>query len=157
MKFLDPPTSKWQPCKSFAKLIGNHLLMANIFKFPNIKHLVYWKCIRANTNLPIIISVCEKVWFTVNGLSKILIFNFSFFIFPKLYDYCQKCYRKFFLFYNGFRGFWWSSTMSQTFLIYILLTMKRQWNEISIEMHFVSLFFLNEKSITTSLFWLRDK
>ena len=27
-----PPTTKWRPCKIFAKLNGNHLLMANIFK-----------------------------------------------------------------------------------------------------------------------------
>ena len=26
------PTTKWRPCKMFAKLNGNHLLMANIFK-----------------------------------------------------------------------------------------------------------------------------
>ena len=27
-----PSTTKWRPCKIFAKLNGNHLLMANIFK-----------------------------------------------------------------------------------------------------------------------------
>ena len=32
LKFFDPPTRKWRPCKIFAKLNGNHLLMANIFK-----------------------------------------------------------------------------------------------------------------------------
>ena len=32
LKFLGAPTTKWQPCKTFAKLNGNHLLMANIFK-----------------------------------------------------------------------------------------------------------------------------
>ena len=32
MKFFGPPTTKWRPCKIFAKLNGNHLLMANIFK-----------------------------------------------------------------------------------------------------------------------------
>ena len=31
LKFFDPPTREWQPCKMFAKLNGNHLLMANIF------------------------------------------------------------------------------------------------------------------------------
>ena len=30
--FFDPPTIKWRPCKIFAKLSGNHLLMVNIFK-----------------------------------------------------------------------------------------------------------------------------
>ena len=32
LKFFGPPTTKWRPCKIFAKLNGNHLLMANIFK-----------------------------------------------------------------------------------------------------------------------------
>ena len=32
VKFFDLPTTKWQPCKIFAKLNGNHLLVANIFK-----------------------------------------------------------------------------------------------------------------------------
>ena len=32
LKFFDPPTTKWRPCKIFAKLKENHLLMANLFK-----------------------------------------------------------------------------------------------------------------------------
>ena len=32
MKLFDPSTTKWRPCKVLAKLDGNHLLMANIFK-----------------------------------------------------------------------------------------------------------------------------
>ena len=32
LKFFGPPTTKWRPCKIFAKLNGNHLLMASIFK-----------------------------------------------------------------------------------------------------------------------------
>ena len=31
-KLFGPPTTKWWSCKVFAKLNGNHLLMANIFK-----------------------------------------------------------------------------------------------------------------------------
>ena len=54
-----------------------------------------------------------------------LFFSFSFF-FQISNDYCRKSYRISFLFYNGFRGFLWSSAMSQIFLIYIFLTMK-QW------------------------------
>ena len=33
LKFFGPPTTKWWPCKIFGKLNGNHLLMANTFKF----------------------------------------------------------------------------------------------------------------------------
>ena len=32
LKLFSPPTTKRQPCKVFAKLNGNHLLMASIFK-----------------------------------------------------------------------------------------------------------------------------
>ena len=32
LKFFGPPTTKRRPCKIFAKLNRNHLLMANIFK-----------------------------------------------------------------------------------------------------------------------------
>ena len=32
LKFFGSSTTKWQPCKIIAKLNGNHLLMANIFK-----------------------------------------------------------------------------------------------------------------------------
>ena len=32
LKFFGPPTTKWWPCKIFAKLNRNHFLMANIFK-----------------------------------------------------------------------------------------------------------------------------
>ena len=74
LEFFELPTTKWRPCKFFAKLNGNHLLMANIFK------LHIW----AKFDLSIINSACEKVWFTINGLSKMLFFNFCFFHFPKL-------------------------------------------------------------------------
>ena len=32
LKFFVPPTIKWRPCKVFAKLNGNDILMANILK-----------------------------------------------------------------------------------------------------------------------------
>ena len=63
--------------------------------------------------------------------------------------YCQKSY-------NGFRVFLGSSTTSQIFLIYTFLTKKQRpfyffFFEICTNMHFVSLFFLNERNITTNL------
>ena len=83
--------------------------------------------------------------------------SFSFFQISN--DYCQKpC--------NQFRGFLLSSTASQIFLIYAFLTVKL-WPfyfffcffvlEICKEMHFVSLFFLNERNITTSLLMIHLK
>ena len=32
LKFFFPPTTIWRPRKVFAKLDGNHLLVANVFK-----------------------------------------------------------------------------------------------------------------------------
>ena len=32
LKVFGPSTTEWRPCKIFAKLNGNHLLMANVFK-----------------------------------------------------------------------------------------------------------------------------
>ena len=54
LKFFGPPTTKWRSCKIFAKLNGNHLLMANIFKLHeyqtfglmkihNVQNLIYHK------------------------------------------------------------------------------------------------------------------
>ena len=37
--FFGPPTAKWRPCKIFAKLIGNYLLIANIFEFHEDKDI----------------------------------------------------------------------------------------------------------------------
>ena len=68
-------------------------------------------------------------------------------------DYCQKCY-------DGFWGFLVISATSQLFLIYTFLTMKRwpfNFFEICTDMHFVSLFFLCERNITTSLLMIHLK
>ena len=99
---------------------------------------------RAKSDLPIINSVCEKFWFTISSrLSKMIFFNFCFFFFftfPNFNWLLPKILRKNHLFYNGFRRFFDNKTTA-------LLT----FFEISAEMHYASLFFLNERNITTSL------
>ena len=46
--------------------------------------MVYWKgIICGKSDLPVINLVCEKVWFTINGLPKMLFFNFCLFHFSK--------------------------------------------------------------------------
>ena len=51
-------------------------------------------------------SVFENIWVTINGLLKMLFFNFCFFKFFRISnDYCQKSYEKTILFYNGLGGF----------------------------------------------------
>ena len=81
--FLAHPPQNDGPVIFFVKLNGNHVLMANIFRLYKLRHLVYWKCIIwAKSDLLIIKSVCEKVWFTINGLSKMLFHFIAFFIFP---------------------------------------------------------------------------
>ena len=76
-KKIGPPITTWRPCKTFAKLNGNHLLMANIFKLHKCQTFDFWK----------MHSVC-KIWFTSNKFSlwKSLVYDkwvliFAFFIF----------------------------------------------------------------------------
>ena len=42
-KFFGPPTTIWRPWKIFAKLYGNHLLIANIFKLHKCQVFVLFK------------------------------------------------------------------------------------------------------------------
>ena len=66
-----------------------------------------------------------KVWFTIDGTSKMPFLKFfPFSLFKILNAYCQKFCVKTILFYNEFRGFLWSSTTSQIYLKYLFLTMK---------------------------------
>ena len=77
--FFGPPTTKWHPCKIFCEIERKPWLIFS--NFTNIRHLVYWKCIIwTKSDLPIINSVCKKVWFTINGL----FFNFYLFHISKL-------------------------------------------------------------------------
>ena len=50
-----PPTTKWRPCKIFAKLNRNHLLMANIFKLHKYQTFGLMKMHNMN-----------KIWFANN-------------------------------------------------------------------------------------------
>ena len=63
------------------------------------------KNLSENKNFPIISSVCEKVWFTINGLSKMLFHFIAFYIFPNFKWLLSNSYGKTILIYNGFRGF----------------------------------------------------
>ena len=94
MKVFGPPTTKWRPCEFFVKLNGNHLWMANIFKLHKYQKFALMKMQnRAKSDLPIINSVYEKVWFTNNR---------PFIFFQILNDYCQKSYGITILFHSGF-------------------------------------------------------
>ena len=76
---------------------------------------------------------------------------FSFFQISN--DYCQKSY-------NGFRVFLWSSNTSQIFNLQIFdkeTVALLNFFEICTGMHFVSLFFLNERNIKTSLLMIHLK
>ena len=86
---------------------------------------------------------CQKCYFSI----------FAFFIFSNLKWPLLKSYGKMIFFYNGFRGFLWSYTMSQIFLTYIFLTMKQRPFYIFWYFHgnaFCFFIFLNERNITTS-------
>ena len=105
--------------------------------------------------MPIISSVYEKIWFTTNGPSEKLFFDFCLFDFSKF---------QITIFYNGFRRFLGSFTTSQIFLIYTFLKMKlRPWNNQTIKQwnwhrnDFVFLFFLNERNVVVSLLVIHSK
>ena len=126
--------------------------------FTYIRHLVYWKCIIwAKYDLPIINSVCEKVWFTINGLSKMLFLIFAFFIFPnfkwllsrilwKNHPFLPWISRDLIKFYNVLN-------------IFDLHTLDKETTTLlrTFEISTVSLFFLNERNITTSLLMIHLK
>ena len=108
--------------KNFCEIERKPSFIGQYFSnFTNIRHLVYWKCvIWAKSDLPLINSVCVYDW-------KCYFSIFCFFVFPTANDYCQKYYGKTILFYNGFRGFLWSSVRHK----YFWSTFFWQWNNSS--------------------------
>ena len=100
LKFFSLVITKWGTFKLYAKFNENYILMTNIFKLHS--YLIYWKCIRqAKSELSIIHSVSEKVWFTINGSSKCYILIVIFLIFPNFKLILSKILWKIILFYNG--------------------------------------------------------
>ena len=106
--------------------------MANIVKLHKYQtfglfmelYMVCCKCIIwAKSDLPIINSFCEKVWFTINGLLKMLL-RMKLYYFTNIFDL--------------------HTFDNET-------TALLKFFKISTEMHFVSLFFLNERNITITL------
>ena len=78
-----------------------------ISNFTSIRDLAQWKCIIwKKSDLPIINSVCAKVWFTKKGPPKMLFFNFYLFDFSKFQMRLVKNrMKKPFLFIVDFKGF----------------------------------------------------
>ena len=66
-RFLVHPPQKWWPCKIFAKLNGNHLLMANILKLREYQTFGLMK----------MHNVC-KIWFA-NNIFSLLRWNEKYF------------------------------------------------------------------------------
>ena len=67
LKFFGPPTTKRRSCKIFAKLNGNHLLMANIFKLHEYQTFGLMK----------MHNMC-KIWFA-NNIFSLLRWNKKYF------------------------------------------------------------------------------
>ena len=67
LKLFGPPTTKWRPCKVFAKLNENHLLMANIFKLHEYQTFGLMK----------MHNMC-KIWFA-NNIFSLLRWNKKYF------------------------------------------------------------------------------
>ena len=125
LNFFGHSARYWRPCKIFAKLSGSHLLKANIFEFH--KYQTFGLLKMDNMNKTWFANNEFSLWksfFTINRLSKMLFFYFAFFILKISNDSSQKSWKNhhFFLenlmhrktipFYNGFRRFLWSSTVS---------------------------------------------
>ena len=114
-----------------------------ISNFTNIRDLAQWKCIVwKKYDLPIINSVCAKVWFTKKGPPKMLFFNFYLFDFSKFQMRLVKNrMKKPFFFIMDFKGSY-EVLLRHT---YFWSTHFWQWNdgffkifEICMELHFVS-------------------
>ena len=119
-----------------AKFNGNHPLMANVFKLQEHQTFGLMKCIIwAKSDLAIISSIYERVWFTISKQLKILLFNFYLFYFSKFQMTIVK----------NLMG-------KPSFLIMVF-----QGCESCTEMYFVSLFLLNERNIATSLLMIHLK
>ena len=94
-------------------------------------------------------SVCEKVWFMINGPSEMLFFNYCFF---PLYKFQMTIVSNLIMdlegydevFYNVINVFNLHIFEKGTAAIY-------SFSGICTEIRFVSLFLLNERNITTSL------
>ena len=67
LKFFGPPTTKWRPCKIFAKLNRNHLLMANIFRPQEYQTFALMK-----------MHNMSKIWFA-NKIFSLLRWNKNYF------------------------------------------------------------------------------
>ena len=82
MNPFGPPTKKWRACKNFAKLNGNHLLMANLFKLHKYQTIGLLKCIIwAKSNLAILNPVCKKFVLRLTGCRNCYFLIFAFFYF----------------------------------------------------------------------------
>ena len=91
----------------------------------------------------------KKIGLRLTGRRKCYFLLFAFSLYPNSKDYCEKSY-------NGFWGFLVISTTSPIFLIYTFLKTKFLFS-ICTDMHFGSLFFLNERNMTTSLLMIHLK
>ena len=86
LKLFAPPTAKWQPCKIFAKLKGNHLLMANIFKLQEYQTCGLMK-----------MHNMSKIWFANNKFNllrsnkKLFLWFFKGFQLPKIVSDLRLC------------------------------------------------------------------
>ena len=156
MKFFGPPTTIWRPCNIFGKLNENYLLMANIFKL--------YKC---QTFVLLKMHNMRKIWFPNNKFSlwKSSVYNkrvaenaifiyLFFFHFSKFQMTIAKNLMK----KNPFLR-WISRVVKFCYVLIVFdihtfdneTTAFLKFFEISTEMDFVSLFFLDERNISISL------
>ena len=80
LTFFVPPTTKWRPCKVFAKFNGNHLLITNIFKF--YKYQTFGLMKMHNMCKSCFSNNIFSLWKRLTGRRKYFFFIFVFSLYP---------------------------------------------------------------------------
>ena len=158
MKFFGLPKTKWRSCKIFAKLSGNHLLVANIFKlhecqtFGLLKTHNMSKIWFANKKIQFV----KKFGLLLTSFRRYYFLILAFFMFPNFKWLLSKILWN----YHPFLK-WISRVLMKFYYVTNIVDLHTLDNEttallkrfeISTAMNVVSLVFLN-KEISQPQFW----
>ena len=127
--FLAHPPQNCSPLKFWQNWTETIFQLVIFWNFTNTRDLDWWKCITwTKSDMPTIKSVYEKVWFTINGPSKTVFFNFFPLSFFQISGYhCRSSNGKTILFYN--RSFFITSCEVLLHHIYFWTTIFWQWHD----------------------------
>ena len=127
-KFFDPPTTKWRAFKFFAKLNGNHILVANFFKlrkyqtFALIELHNLSKCQLADRIFKLLKNYSS--YLRLPSSRTYIFWNSDILIFPTFERVLSKFYEKTSRFLNNFENVDIFLPLHQ----YLWSKISRQWN-----------------------------